>query len=256
MNYIIMADNHMSAFTNCIEASTHKHWMLQLFLSIDKPFNINIKGQNLNCKCIIVDTNIEHYFSSSNELHFTMLIEPTSSIAKSLKSKYIDNGYRVFDTFDLCNIKRKCKSFIKNKNSKSYQAIIDTLFKLLDITIAPKIDYDKRVFEILQLLDKCNCSEHSIQKIADKLFLSPSRMSHLFKEQTGIPLKSYIVLHKLHKAYIFLLNDKKSITETAMVSGFDSPSHLAYTNKLMTGMSLSTTLKNSEFLKVSSFKRV
>ena len=102
------------------------------------------------------------------------------------------------------------------------------------------------------MLDSCDCSDHSLQSIAKELSLSASRLSHLFKEQTGMPLKSYVVLHKLQKAYIHLFQNS-NITEAAMRAGFDSPSHFAYTNKNLTGMSGKDIIKDSVFLKVSDY---
>ncbi|WP_216857302.1 helix-turn-helix domain-containing protein [Paenibacillus tritici] len=49
-------------------------------------------------------------------------------------------------------------------------------------------------------------------------------MSHLFKENTGISLSGYMVLHKLQKA-TYLIFEGLSITDAAMAAGFDSPSH-------------------------------
>ncbi|NQX46577.1 helix-turn-helix transcriptional regulator [Paenibacillus tritici] len=54
--------------------------------------------------------------------------------------------------------------------------------------------------------------------------LSNSRLSHLFKENTGISLSGYMVLHKLQKA-TYLIFEGLSITDAAMAAGFDSPSH-------------------------------
>lgn len=71
----------------------------------------------------------------------------------------------------------------------------------------------------------------------------------MFKDETGIPLKSYIVIHKLYGAYESIFNGV-NITTAALNAGFDNPSHLAYTNKMITGMSASNILKDSEFLKV------
>ena len=81
------------------------------------------------------------------------------------------------------------------------------------------------------------------------VFLSSSRLSHLFKEQTGIPLKSYIILHQMERAFDELFAGK-NITESSMIAGFDSPSHFASTVKKMMGMTVSLSLKDSEFLKV------
>lgn len=81
-------------------------------------------------------------------------------------------------------------------------------------------------------------------------FRSQSRLSHLFKEQIGIPLKSYIQFHQMKQAFLALLHGK-SITEAAMATNFDSPSHFAAVAKKMMGMSARTSLKDSVFLKVS-----
>lgn len=85
--------------------------------------------------------------------------------------------------------------------------------------------------------------------LADNVFLSSSRLSHLFKEQTGIPLKSYIILHQMERAFDELFAGR-NITEASMIADFDSPSHFASTVKKMMGMTVSLSLKDSEFLKV------
>ena len=99
-------------------------------------------------------------------------------------------------------------------------------------------------------MEFCNCDTHLIALYADKVALSQSRLSHLFKEQVGIPLKSYIQFHQIQKAFLGLLNGK-NITEAAMFAGFDTPSHFAAVTKRMMGMPASISLKDSVFLKVT-----
>lgn len=76
-------------------------------------------------------------------------------------------------------------------------------------------------------------------------------MSHLFKENTGISLSGYMVLHKLQKATYFIFGGL-TITDAAMAAGFDSPSHFAATSKQLLGMTAKDIRKDSVFLKVSS----
>jgi AraC-like DNA-binding protein len=111
--------------------------------------------------------------------------------------------------------------------------------------------FDNRIIEVLNLLDECihEDESHQTKYFSGKIGLSESRLAHLFKEETGVPLKSYIVLHKLQIAYESIF-DGKSITTAAFDAGFGSPSHLAYTNKIMTGMSATNIIKDSEFFKV------
>lgn len=67
INYIIMSNNHISSFTNSIQSNKHKHWMLQLFIGIEDSLNITIDGNDIEGKCIIVDSNIEHCFSTGEK---------------------------------------------------------------------------------------------------------------------------------------------------------------------------------------------
>ena len=101
----------------------------------------------------------------------------------------------------------------------------------------------------LQLIENCDCNSHAISSFADKVSLSPSRLSHLFKAETGVPLKSYITLHQVERAFMKLLCGK-NITEAALEAGFDSSSHFSATVKRMMGIPASLSTKDSVFLKV------
>ncbi len=110
---------------------------------------------------------------------------------------------------------------------------------------------DARIAELLTILRHCDYYDHTIKSFAKKLSLSPDRLSRLFREQAGVPLKSYILCHMLEKAFYALL-DGKSVTDAAMSAGFDSPSHFAATVKKQMGMTATASIKDSEFLKVFS----
>ena len=112
-----------------------------------------------------------------------------------------------------------------------------------------KRQLDERITGFLNILQDCTCIDHSVDKFAEELCISTSRLSHLFSEQVGIPLKSYLTLHQLEKAYQDILNGN-SITDAAMNAGFDSPSHFAATVKRLMGLPTRRALKDSRFLKV------
>ena len=109
--------------------------------------------------------------------------------------------------------------------------------------------FDQRIELLLQLIENCDCNSHAISSFADKVSLSPSRLSHLFKAETGVPLKSYITLHQVERAFMKLLCGK-NITEAALEAGFDSSSHFSATVKRMMGIPASLSTKDSVFLKV------
>lgn len=98
-------------------------------------------------------------------------------------------------------------------------------------------------------MQKCDCYDHTIENFAKSVCLSSSRLSHLFRKQIGIPLKSYLLFHQLEKAFEALLNGT-NVSGAAMLAGFDSPSHFAATVKKWMGISAHASIKDSEFLKV------
>lgn len=251
INRIYLQEDKIGILTNRIDAKEHSHWMLQLFLSLDKELDILVNTKRVVAKCIIIDKNIPHAFQTNHQIHFTCIIEPTSMYANQLSEKMNQEGYYICDTDNISFIQEKGNMLVQDASKGAYIDFMEALNRYLHITDTSYI-YDDRILELLELLNTCTCNMHTIASFAAKVSLSSSRLSHIFKEQVGVPLKSYIVLHQIKQTFFFLF-DGKTITDAALLAGFDSPSHFATTVKKMMGMSASNSLKDSEFLQVSKY---
>lgn len=249
MNKIYWDRDKISIITDQIESVPHKHWAMQLFLSIEKNLEIGVEDNKISCRCIVINRDILHSFSTGNKMYFTMIIEPTSSLAIQLEERMGGTKYCMFDNQDIEYIQNLLFCLIDSDGLREYREFMIQLYKFLRLKEQSKI-YDDRIKDLLYEIEQCNCNTHSTAYFADKVALSSSRLSHLFKEQMGMPLKSYIQFHQMQTAFLALLNGK-NITEAAMLSGFDSPSHFAAVTKKMMGMPASISVKNSVFLKVT-----
>lgn len=249
MNRIYWGKDSIGIVTDQIDAAPHSHPMMQLFLSIEGVLDIEVSDEMLSCRFVIVDKNILHAFNTKGKLHFSLIIEPATELAEQLCQKMNGLDYLICDKAEMKNIQQQAKCLVQNHSIQGYQAFMKQLLIFLGVEQKTSA-YDNRIIELLSLLDKCSCDDHAITQFADKVSLSTSRLSHLFKEQTGVPLKSYITLHQMERAFISLLGGK-NITEAALNAGFDTPSHFAATTKRLMGMSASLSLKDSDFLKVS-----
>lgn len=253
MNYIIKSGKNLAAVSNTVKAENHKHWMLQMFLGCRGNLDINVAGEEISCKCIVVDMATRHEFKTGEKVHFTILIEPTTETARQIRMNFLGNKpYFILPDEWADQLQRQMNGILKVIDKDKLLGFIDQIYKIFH-TDKSLPDFDVRISELLKIFEACEFGQenYNLKYFSDKLSLSPSRLAHLFKEQTGIPLKSYMVLSKLLRAYAVLLKGG-NITEAAMASGFDTPAHLARTNKDMTGMSASGILKDSEFLKVFS----
>lgn len=250
MNKIYWDKDKISILTNQIEAVEHKHYTMQLFLGLEKNLTISVSGEELTCSCILINQNVCHSFSTGNYLHISIIIDPTSDLAEQLRTIMGKNEYCIFDNKDCDDVVKHGCDLLYCDKTETYQTFIHTLYGYLGIAENER-QFDDRIKELLHHIEHCNCDEHSISSFANKVSLSSSRMSHLFREQVGMPLKSYIQLHQMQKAFLALLNGK-NITEAAMLANFDTPSHFSAVTKKMMGMPASISLKNSVFLKVFS----
>lgn len=251
MNDIFMCGQNFGAVTNMVEADLHKHWMIQLFVRNGEDLEISVNGQKISCRAIVVNMNTMHMFCSGNLVHFMMLINPTTQLGRTIRIDFLkEKPYYVFGEDIAAKLQMQLANVIRIGKSTDYSEFIRNVVSF--IKNDKRIGYDQRTETILRMIDTCACEDdvtHKVNYIAKAMAISESRLSHLFKEETGIPLKSYIVLHKLQRAYEKIFNGE-SITDAAVESGFDSASHFAFTNKKMTGMSASRIMKESRFLKV------
>ena len=231
---------------NQVNATEHSHCVLQIFLSLNEPLQVTVNGKQVNGKCIIINKNARHIFSCDNQIRLSILIEPSSNFANELIKK-IDDDYLIFDN-DLDRIQQKAAALTDTNDKQRYIGFIQDFAEYLGVKRNSEI-LDERITALLEILQNCDCYDHTIENFAKSVCLSSSRLSHLFREQIGVPLKSYILFHQLEKAFTALLSGT-NITDAAMLAGFDSPSHFAATVKKWMGMPVSASIKDSEFLKV------
>lgn len=248
MNHIIKCGRNFMAISDSIEADCHKHWLLQMFLS-QKELNIEVNGQLILCSAILIDMNTPHIFTAKGETHFTMLIDPTTELGCVMRGLLNNQPFYIFPHEKNIVMQQNFKNALEENEHDAILSFANSV--IIQFYSSNMKVFDDRIIKVLNILDECMHEDefHQIKYFSKKTGLSESRLAHLFKEETGIPLKSYIVLHKLQKAYELIFNGE-NITTAALDAGFDSPSHLAYTNKMMTGMSATSIIRDSEFLKV------
>jgi AraC family transcriptional regulator, arabinose operon regulatory protein len=82
---------------------------------------------------------------------------------------------------------------------------------------------DPRIEVVLRLLAEDLSIPLSISALAARIALSPSRLSHLFKQQLGEPIAEYRLRLRLRQAARLLEFTTRSVGEVALSVGFQSP---------------------------------
>jgi AraC family transcriptional regulator, arabinose operon regulatory protein len=87
---------------------------------------------------------------------------------------------------------------------------------------ADRKQLDPRVKEVLDILAQQFADNHLIGDLAHRVCLSPSRLSHLFKEQVGESIIETLTKYRLRQAEKLLKYTFRPITEIALDVGFHS----------------------------------
>ena len=98
---------------------------------------------------------------------------------------------------------------------------------------------DSRVLAAAAYMKRAQALEAvTIQEVAQAVHLSPSRLTHLFHQETGISPRLYLANLKLERAF-YRMQEGMTLTEACMVAGFATPSHMADTSQNLLGLSMS-----------------
>lgn len=222
----------------------HHHSAYQVVLSNDHPFTSTINGKL--CEGIygfLIKPQVSHFCIAERGTLSVLNIEPYSNIGLQLAGRFNpDSDHIVF------NSPAEINTFFQTDEADvEIYTIINALLSKL-----PTTEYDDRVTTIVEYI-KANFFRQDItpQTFADMVFLSPSRLTALFKEQTGSSLSKYLLWTRLRQAIYFTLSDKnRSLTDIAYDTGFyDLPQLNKYMYEMF-GMPPKALKHNSDLIQV------
>lgn len=227
---------------------SHSHHAIQIFVSLQKPLSFNVDGNNLSSPYLIVNKNIPHYILDNEGKIITIIIDDDSNIAKHISTSILKSQkYISIDTYQIDKIKIKSK--------EDAQHVLNTILtKVSDMDSCICKDQDERVINAIDIIGNTNEKKISIDDLASKVFLSSGRLTHLFKEQVGIPLRKYLLWRRLWDA-LNIIVDGKEMTFAAHEAGFSDSAHLSRTFKETFGLNLSKIFKNSRFIQLISMNK-
>ncbi|PKH02750.1 hypothetical protein CXF72_10070 [Psychromonas sp. MB-3u-54] len=113
-------------------------------------------------------------------------------------------------------------STIKNKTSVEFLTV--PIENNVDLFCSNIINNDS-LNNVLEILERDFCKSPSLLDLSKEVYLSPSRISHLFKDSCGIAYSYYLLFRKLEEGERLLVIGDISITSISYLIGFANPSH-------------------------------
>jgi AraC-like DNA-binding protein len=107
---------------------------------------------------------------------------------------------------------------------------------------------DKRIRKAMETMREDPAQSHSLESLADSVFLSATRFTHLFKDETGVPIRRYRQWLRFRQA-IQQITTGKTMTAAAMQAGFTDSAHFSRAFRSMFGLKPSVVFRKSNPVK-------
>lgn len=237
MSRIIFQDSYIIVLPSFHSVKVHTHPMLHLFMS-RQECEVIVEDKPVRGRAIFLDSNVKHILPQGNHCEMFLLIDPTSILSSQIKDRYLKNQR-------FCSLVEtgwKLPENILRMTDEETVSEVEKALTAFQIVFDRCEACDPRIEELKKRISRVEYLNQSIGEIAKDFFLSESRLTHLFKQEKGIALRSYILIRQMEQAYRLVLLGE-NITDAAMKAGFCSSAHLALTCKKLTGISISDVLK-------------
>jgi len=208
--------------------------MLHIFLSCS-PLSLLSGSESYTGSVIFLKDNVLHK-SPDGTINYIFLIDPTSSIADDIRELIPAGRSGVSFQKDIAPF-----DFSEPHTDDKIALKLESFLSDMGIHFSGKKNMDKRIENLIFEIKTFKHLGKRVRDIANEKQYSESWLTHLFKREAGISLKSYLLMRQLEYVWKSIYSGQ-SITAASLDSGFSSPSHFASVCKRMTGISVSNAL--------------
>ena len=221
------------------DAAYHSHHAIQITACLSGALALSTESVMLEGPILAVAADAMHKFEAHGLLAF-IFIEPESRAGRILSSTLFADQPLVelqdMAALDLLEPLRATfdEGLDKDAMLEVGQAAVRLLAPASEATLP-----DPRVQSIIDYAASHLDQPLSLGAAAQGIYLSPSRLRHLFVEQTGLAFKTYLLWLRLIRA-VELYSKGHSLTEASHAAGFSDSAHFSRIFKRTFGLPATT----------------
>jgi AraC-like DNA-binding protein len=214
----------------------HAHYAIQLALGAPKGLRVQHgrHGEWQSCAGALVPSRSTHSIDVSGcEFSLVLFIEPETPAGRALAARLQGQPELLPDEVLACT-DRLAHAWRVERSHDAVREVCTQLLQSLSGTAAPQPS-DPRVLAAIERIHGQVDQPITLPDLAQAAHLSPGRFRHLFVEQTGMPLRTYLLWRRLLHVWT-LLAEGESLAGAAHAAGFADSAHLSRTARTMFGL--------------------
>ena len=247
-------------------SSLHQHHAIQIGVGLDGTLRFRTRQQDLYARCdgFLLRPDQPHQVDGAAALAVFLWLEPESALARALLHQASPNGMFTAAQREIVMGQRLALLELAQQASDCASATA-LVAHLLDIFAGPPGVHaalhardnlhtvDPRIVQTLSRLSHeartASAPAPALHHLTHDVALSSSRLRHIFAEQLGLSMQSYLLWQRLLVA-IELSTHGLSLTQAAHDAGFADAAHLTRTFRRMFGVKPSDVFRDSHSVQV------
>lgn len=222
----------IEANSDGLDVPSHAHHVIQATILLKGQMRLVGEGVQSTGPIMMVDADAEHHLSLDGAAAL-LFIDPESPAGRAVRARYFrSQAVAAIPEDDIGGLPSLVEAWRDQK--AAMEPIGRELIRGLS-ALSPAPPTDPRIVRLIEAIGDRLDGPLSLADAASLIHLSPSRLRHLFVEQTGLPFKSYVLWRRMAKA-AQMIGEGSSLTEAAHAAGFADSAHFSRTCRRMFGL--------------------
>lgn len=216
------------------DAERHAHHAVQVMVALDEPFTLVTDRETLRSSVAVIPSGVPHRLEcrSARLLLLLLLVEPFGARGRALGHAAGDRlGRGLADRLEAAD---------KIEDAPARELVAHLLGEASGRPVTPD-PLSAPVREALRHVERSAGGTVELDAAARQAHLSPSRLTHRFTREVGIPFRRYVLWVRLRRA-VEEVTAGANLTAAAAAAGFSDSAHLSRVFRRNFGLSPSALL--------------
>lgn len=230
----VLDDGFVYATSAVSNLETTRHAGVLLISLDDTPIQVHLAQSasytqyTIQGHAIILAPSVKRSITVGEGGAMSIHFDPAHPIFFAMAKNLASQGAKLIDKDCFKSIRQELMKCRSNADGTIVKKVFNKCTRVVENACSIKYQRDPRIVGLLDELITMSPLDHDFDKILKSFSLSASRFSHLFTDNAGLSLRSFLQWRKIKEA-LKLFPTGQNMTEIAHASGFSDSAHFCRT---------------------------